>query len=49
MVMGPQPYPSWVINPVSGYWVAPVEYPNGDGKVYYWNESILNWTPISTQ
>lgn len=39
----PQPYPSWVIDPACGCWVAPVEYPNGTGKVYFWNESILNW------
>ena len=39
----PQPYPSWVIDPACGCWVAPKEYPNGTGKVYQWDESILNW------
>jgi hypothetical protein len=45
--MGPQPYPSWVIDPVSGQWVAPVEYPNGTGNVYHWNEASLNWVETS--
>ena len=35
-----QPYPSWIYDGV--YWIAPVEYPS-DGKLYKWNEEILNW------
>ena len=45
----PQPYPSWIIDPACGCWVAPVLYPNGDGLVYYWDESILNWVPFPGQ
>lgn len=38
----PQPYPSWVLNPDTAQWEAPVPYPN-DGKYYVWDESTLSW------
>ena len=33
----PQPYPSWLLNEETCYWVPPIPYPT-DGQAYYWNE-----------
>jgi hypothetical protein len=41
----PKPYPSWVLNETSLLWNPPVPMPN-DGKVYEWNESIVNWVEV---
>jgi hypothetical protein len=41
----PQPYPSWLLNTNSCQWEAPVPLPD-DGKVYIWDESIINWKDI---
>jgi hypothetical protein len=40
--VGPQPYPSWILNTDTAKWEAPVPYPQ-DGKVYIWSESTLSW------
>jgi hypothetical protein len=40
--ISPQPYPSWVLSPITIDWEAPVPYPT-DGKVYYWDEMVQNW------
>ena len=37
-----QPYNSWLLNEDTCRWDAPVPYPS-DGKVYNWDEDILNW------
>ena len=42
----PQPFPSWTKNEDTYLWEAPVVYPN-DGKVYEWDESILNWKEVT--
>ena len=45
----PQPYNSWLLNEDTCQWDAPVPYPNPrneenyDGKLYMWNEDIINW------
>jgi hypothetical protein len=41
----PQPYPSWILNNATWIWETPVAYPT-DGKVYTWNESIINWEEV---
>ena len=38
----PSPYPSWVMNPFSYLWEAPVAYPD-DEFVYEWDESTTSW------
>lgn len=38
----PKPYASWVLNNTTADWEAPVAMPT-DGKLYVWNETILNW------
>jgi len=38
----PQPYPSWVLNPNTAQWQAPVPKPD-DGKMYRWDEDTLSW------
>ena len=40
-----QTQPSWIRNNTGG-WSPPIEYPN-DGKIYFWNENILNWEEIN--
>jgi hypothetical protein len=42
----PKPFPSWTLNEESCLWDSPVPYPN-DGKMYTWNEEILNWQEIN--
>ena len=41
----PKRYESFVLNK-DFKWVPPVDYPT-DGKVYYWDESIINWVEVS--
>lgn len=40
-----KPYESWVLNEFSCLWEAPIAYPT-DGKMYFWNEEIVNWEEI---
>ena len=42
----PKPFPSWTLNEDSCLWDSPVPYPS-DGKMYTWNEDILNWQEIN--
>jgi hypothetical protein len=42
----PKPFPSWTLNEQSCLWQSPIPYPN-DGKMYQWNEDILNWIEIN--
>jgi hypothetical protein len=42
----PKPFPSWILNEDTCLWDSPVSYPN-DGKMYTWNEDILNWQEIN--
>ena len=41
----PQPFNSWTLNEDTCLWDAPVPYPE-DGKLYKWNEEILNWEEV---
>ena len=41
----PKPYYGWTLNEETCLWEPPVAYPE-DGKMYNWNESILNWEEI---
>lgn len=41
----PAPYMSWVLNE-KRKWVAPVAMPK-DGKLYRWNEGLVNWEEIA--
>ena len=42
----PKLFPSWILNEESCLWDSPIPYPN-DGKMYTWNEDILNWIEIN--
>ena len=45
----PQPYPSWLLDEDTCTWDSPVPHPNkftDDGKMYLWDESIVNWKEI---
>jgi hypothetical protein len=39
-------FPSWILVEDSCTWHPPVPYPN-DGKLYMWNESIINWIEVT--
>ena len=41
----PQPFSSWALNEDTCLWDSPVAYPT-DGKLYKWNEEILNWEEV---
>ena len=41
----PQPYPSWVLNPNTAQWDAPVPHPNDD-KIYNWDEQTQSWVEV---
>ena len=41
----PQPFNSWILNEDSCLWEAPVAYP-ADGKLYEWNEELVNWQEV---
>lgn len=40
-----KPYPSWVYNEETGYFDAPVPYPN-NGEPHSWNEETKSWIKI---
>lgn len=42
----PQPFASWILNESTWLWEAPVAMPT-DGKVYVWDESIINWKEVA--
>ncbi len=43
----PQPYASWTLDS-NWTWQAPVPYPD-DGKIYFWDESVVNWVEVEEQ
>lgn len=47
----PQPYPSWVLNPDTAQWKAPVPMPSDAGtgeppKMYMWDEMTQSWIEV---
>jgi hypothetical protein len=40
-----KPFDSWVLNENTCLWESPIERPN-DGKLYMWDEEIINWIEI---
>jgi hypothetical protein len=42
-----KPYASWVLDPFSYTWSAPVPMPE-DGKYYEWDESTVSWVEPTT-
>lgn len=46
--IAPKPYDSWVLDEETCRWEAPVSYPT-DGRFYYWQEEVTDWTPINDQ
>ena len=42
----PQPYPSWVLSPLTILWEAPVAMPT-DGKLYQWDEATQSWKELA--
>lgn len=42
----PKPFDSWVLDEATCQWTAPVAYPQ-DGKMYGWNEELLQWKEIT--
>lgn len=44
--IGPQPYPSWLLDENTCSWNPPISYPQ-DGNQYYWDEDQKNWVEVS--
>ena len=47
-----QPYPSWILDENTCYWVPPVALPEDHGtgeppKMYEWDETITNWKEVT--
>jgi len=42
----PRPFNSWTLDEETCLWHSPVEMPT-DGKLYTWNEDVLNWVEIA--
>ena len=42
----PTPYPSWILNPISLDWEAPVPYPTDENR-YNWNETTQSWDVVN--
>lgn len=38
----PQPYPSWLLDEQTCFWVSPIPYPT-DEKDYKWDEETIDW------
>lgn len=43
----PQPFPSWILNPDSGLWDAPVPMPT-EGGPWAWDEPTVSWKPADS-
>jgi len=43
--VAPQPFASWILNNDTAQWELPVSMPT-DGKMYSWDESIVNWVEV---
>ena len=37
-----KPFPSWILDPETGEWVAPIQHPEDD-ESYIWDESSISW------
>jgi len=44
----PKPFDSWVLNEESCLWEPPFPPPD-DGKIYFWDESVVNWVEVQEQ
>lgn len=42
----PQPFPSWVLNPDTALWDAPVPMPT-EGGPWRWDEDTLSWVEVT--
>lgn len=43
----PKPYPSWVLDELTGTWKAPVELPDAE-NFYKWNENATMWEAVQS-
>ena len=44
--IAPKPFNSWVLDETTCQWNSPIAYPQ-DGKMYKWNEELLQWKEIT--
>lgn len=42
MALPPKPYPSWVVHPDTGQYVAPIDLPDTQ-YLYTWDETNIRW------
>ena len=45
--IAPKPYASWILNEETCRWESPVAMPT-DGKLYRWDEEVMNWVEVPT-
>lgn len=45
--IAPKPHPSWTLNTETCRWKSPVPRPK-DGKIYTWDEDVVNWVERPT-
>lgn len=43
--IAPQPFPSWVLNPDTALWDAPVPMPT-EGGPWVWDEDTMSWVEV---
>ena len=46
----PRPALSWRWDSANAKWIPPIPYPGGpfgDGKLYYWNETEIDWVEVT--
>ena len=43
--IAPKPYPSWVLDEATCWWVAPVPMPS-EGGLWRWDEATLSWVAL---
>jgi hypothetical protein len=44
----PTPYPSWVLDEATCWWVAPIPMPT-DGADYVWDEQATEWIEVTNE
>jgi hypothetical protein len=46
--ISPKPFASWVLDEETCQWEAPVAMPT-DGKMYLWDESLVEWVEVTVE
>jgi hypothetical protein len=44
----PKPFASWTLDEETCIWNAPTPMPVEEGKIFVWNEDLVNWEELAT-